>query len=174
MSWFFLLIFTFIRTADQKGNGRSKKLDELGERGSKEDTPRLPADARSQVSSLKFLNRIKINKKKLKTKKNFSLVRAGAFCFRGGGGQIRTPQDPPPGKVKNSGGVWTPPPGKVKNSGGVRAKKARCSLAMESTKKLAKILTGLFSSKTTQNLRRNYTSFELTLFLEVPHFPWVH
>ena len=68
---------------------------------------------------------------------------------------------PPPGKVKNSGGVWTPPPGKVKNSGGVRAKKARCSLAMESTKKLAKILTGLFSSKTTQNLRRNYTSFEL-------------
>ena len=79
----------------------------------------------------------------------------------GGGPQIRTPQDPPPGKVKNSGGVWTPPPGKVKNSGGVRAKKARCSLAMESTKKLAKILTGLFSSKTTQNLRRNYTSFEL-------------
>ena len=43
-----------------------------------------------------------------------------------------------------TGGVWTPPLGKVKNSGGVRAKKARCSLAMESTKKLAKILTGLF------------------------------
>ena len=41
--------------------------DELGERGSKEDTPQLPADARFQVSSLKFLNRIKINKKKLKT-----------------------------------------------------------------------------------------------------------
>ena len=63
-----------------------------------------------------------------------------------------------------------PPPGKVKNSGGVRAKKARCSLAMESTKKLAKILTGLFSSKTTQNLRRNYTSFELAA-LYTPHKP---
>ena len=85
----------------------------------------------------------------------------GRVLLPGGGPQIRTPQDPPPGKVKNSGGVWTPPPGKSKNSGGVRAKKARCSLAMESTKKLAKILTGLFSSKTTQNLRRNYTSFEL-------------
>ena len=69
---------------------------------------------------------------------------AGAFCFPGGGGQIRTPQDPPPGKVKNSGGV--------------RAKKAICSLAMESTKKLTNFFSGLFSSKTAQNLRRNYTS----------------
>ena len=77
----------------------------------------------------------------------------------GGGPQIRTPQDPPPGKVKNSGGVWTPPPGKVKNSGGVRAKKARCSLAMESTKKLAKTLTGLFSSKTTQNVEAKLNFF---------------
>jgi hypothetical protein len=59
----------------------------------------------------------------------------GRVLLPGGGAQIRTPQDPPPGKVKNSGGVWTPPPGKGKNSGGVRAKKARCSLAMESTTK---------------------------------------
>ena len=56
----------------------------------------------------------------------------------GGGAPNKDTPRPPPGKVKNSGGVWTPPPGKVKNSGGVRAKKARCSLAMESTKKLTK------------------------------------
>ena len=38
-----------------------------------------------------------------------------------------------------------PPPGKVKKPGGFRAKKARCSLAMESTKKLTKFSSGLFS-----------------------------
>ena len=35
---------------------------------------------------------------------------------------------------------------------------------MESTKKLAKILTGLFSSKTTQNVEAKFTSFELASF----------
>ena len=74
-----------------------------------------------------------------------------------------------------------PPPGKVKNPGGVRAKKARCSLAMESTKKLAKILTGLFSSKTTQNVeaKLNFFWISSTSFIgdnfmmrhEVPRLP---
>ena len=62
---------------------------------------------------------------------------------------------PPPRESEKLGrGLDPPPPAKVKNSaGGVRAKKARCSLAMESTKKLAKFLTGLFSSKTTHDTK---------------------
>ena len=32
-------------------------------------------------------------------------ARGGRVLLPGGGAQIRTPQDPPPGKVKNSGGV---------------------------------------------------------------------
>ena len=85
----------------------------------------------------------------------------------GGGPQIRTPQDPPPGKVKNSGGVWTPPPGKVKNSGGVRAKKARCFLALESTKKLTKIFSGLFLHHY-RNFPQN--SQNIFIFIEISSF----
>ena len=55
----------------------------------------------------------------------------------GGEPGIRTPQDPPPGKVKNSGGV--------------RAKKARCSLAMESTEKLTKFFFWSFFKQNVQN-----------------------
>ena len=101
----------------------------------------------------------------VKVRPGEGVIERGRARFASGGGAPNkdTPR-PPPRESEKLGGGLDPPPGKVKNSGGVRAKKARCSLAMESTKKLAKILTGLFSSKTTQNLRRNYTSFELTLF----------
>jgi hypothetical protein len=34
----------------------------------------------------------------------------------GGGGQIRTPQDPPTGKVKTRGGGLDPPPGAPRES----------------------------------------------------------
>ena len=77
----------------------------------------------------------------------------------GGGGPNKDTPRPPPRESEKLGGGLDPPPGKVKNSGGVRAKKARCSLAMESTKKLAKILTGLFSSKTTQNVEAKLNFF---------------
>ena len=56
-----------------------------------------------------------------------------------------------PRESEKLGGVWTPPPGKSKNSGGVRAKKARCSLAMESTKKLTKFFFWSFFKQNVQN-----------------------
>ena len=69
----------------------------------------------------------------------------------GGEGGIRTPQDPPPGKVKNSGGV--------------RAKKARCSLAMESTKKLTNFFFWSFFKQNGTKLEAKLHFFRISSFI---------
>ena len=58
-----------------------------------------------------------------------------------------------------------PPPGKVKNSGGVRAKKARCSLAMESTKKLTTFFFWSFFKQNGTKLEAKLHFFRISSFI---------
>ena len=73
--------------------------------------------------------------------------------------------------VKGDPLIWRlgspPPPGKVKNSGGVRAKKARWFLALESTKKLTKIFSDLFLHHC-RNFPQN--SQNIFIFIEISSF----
>ena len=67
------------------------------------------------------------------------------------------PMDEPKLKMarKKKGGGSGPPPGKVKNPGRVRAKKARCFLALQPTKKTTKKVFLVFSCTITENVPKN-------------------
>ena len=64
------------------------------------------------------------------------------------GAGVQTPQL----AAATAGGGSGPPPRESENSGGVRAKKARCFLALESTKKLTKIFFWSFFKQNVQIL----------------------